>query len=114
MLQVSDCRGQGSVAWGAQRCWSSVLMWAASRYVWEADEDNMLSANLTYLSLGILVFQNQDLTKHYSRTLQEEGPRYLFSVVVLSFFEDNGLPFLVYRDNKGSLRALNTESSTTR
>uniref|UniRef100_A0A5F9CUL8 Solute carrier family 35 member A3 n=1 Tax=Oryctolagus cuniculus TaxID=9986 RepID=A0A5F9CUL8_RABIT len=44
-----------------------------------------MSANLKYLSLGILVFQTTSLvlTMRYSRTLKEEGPRYLYSTAVV-------------------------------
>lgn len=45
----------------------------------------MASANLKYLSLGVLVFQTTSLvlTMRYSRTLQGDGPRYLASSAVV-------------------------------
>lgn len=45
----------------------------------------MTSARLKYLSLGVLVFQTTSLvlTMRYSRTLQEDGPRYLASSAVV-------------------------------
>lgn len=62
-----------------------------------------MSANLKYLSLGILVFQTTSLvlTMRYSRTLKEEGPRYLSStaVVVAEFFKIMACIFLVYKDS---------------
>uniref|UniRef100_A0A2K6GPM7 Major facilitator superfamily domain containing 14A n=1 Tax=Propithecus coquereli TaxID=379532 RepID=A0A2K6GPM7_PROCO len=70
-----------------------------------------MSANLKYLSLGILVFQTTSLvlTMRYSRTLKEEGPRYLSStaVVVAELLKITACILLVYKDSKCSLRALN-------
>ncbi|KAF6075006.1 hypothetical protein HJG60_009408 [Phyllostomus discolor] len=70
-----------------------------------------MSANLKYLSLGILVFQTTSLvlTMRYSRTLKEEGPRYLSStaVVVAELLKIVACVLLVYKDSKCSLRALN-------
>uniref|UniRef100_A0A2K5MC38 Major facilitator superfamily domain containing 14A n=1 Tax=Cercocebus atys TaxID=9531 RepID=A0A2K5MC38_CERAT len=70
-----------------------------------------MSANLKYLSLGILVFQTTSLvlTMRYSRTLKEEGPRYLSStaVVVAELLKIMACILLVYKDSKCSLRALN-------
>uniref|UniRef100_A0A3Q2L9A7 Solute carrier family 35 member A3 n=2 Tax=Equus TaxID=9789 RepID=A0A3Q2L9A7_HORSE len=70
-----------------------------------------MSANLKYLSLGILVFQTTSLvlTMRYSRTLKEEGPRYLSStaVVVAELLKIMACVLLVYKDSKCSLRALN-------
>uniref|UniRef100_A0A8C0W702 UDP-N-acetylglucosamine transporter n=1 Tax=Castor canadensis TaxID=51338 RepID=A0A8C0W702_CASCN len=70
-----------------------------------------MSANLKYLSLGILVFQTNSLviTMGYSRTLKEEGPLYLSStaVVVAELLKIMACILLVYRDSKCSLRALN-------
>lgn len=45
----------------------------------------MTSARLKYLSLSVLVFQTTSLvlTMRYSRTLQEDGPRYLASSAVV-------------------------------
>ncbi|KAF4021559.1 hypothetical protein G4228_013223 [Cervus hanglu yarkandensis] len=76
-----------------------------------ANEDKTMSANLKYLSLGILVFQTTSLvlTMRYSRTLKEEGPRYLSStaVVVAELLKIMACILLVYKDSKCSLRALN-------
>ncbi|XP_054940402.1 UDP-N-acetylglucosamine transporter isoform X4 [Physeter macrocephalus] len=77
----------------------------------KANEDKTMSANLKYLSLGILVFQTTSLvlTMRYSRTLKEEGPRYLSStaVVVAELLKIMACILLVYKDSKCSLRALN-------
>ncbi|CAK7304052.1 UDP-N-acetylglucosamine transporter isoform X1 [Vulpes vulpes] len=77
----------------------------------EANEDKTMSTNLKYLSLGILVFQTTSLvlTMRYSRTLKEEGPRYLSStaVVVAELLKIMACILLVYKDSKCSLRALN-------
>ncbi|XP_027440408.1 UDP-N-acetylglucosamine transporter isoform X1 [Zalophus californianus] len=76
-----------------------------------ANEDKTMSANLKYLSLGILVFQTTSLvlTMRYSRTLKEEGPRYLSStaVVVAELLKIMACILLVYKDSKCSLRTLN-------
>ncbi|XP_037354119.1 UDP-N-acetylglucosamine transporter [Talpa occidentalis] len=76
-----------------------------------ANEDKTMSANLKYLSLGILVFQTTSLvlTMRYSRTLKEEGPRYLSStaVVIAELLKIMACILLVYKDSKCSLRALN-------
>ncbi|XP_036200422.1 UDP-N-acetylglucosamine transporter isoform X2 [Myotis myotis] len=70
-----------------------------------------MSANLKYLSLGILVFQTTSLvlTMRYSRTFKEEGPRYLSStaVVVAEILKIMACVLLVYKDSQCSLRALN-------
>uniref|UniRef100_A0A8C5JR94 Major facilitator superfamily domain containing 14A n=1 Tax=Junco hyemalis TaxID=40217 RepID=A0A8C5JR94_JUNHY len=70
-----------------------------------------MSANLKYLSLGILVFQTTSLvlTMRYSRTLKEEGPRYLSStaVVIAELLKILACVLLVYKDSKCNLRALN-------
>uniref|UniRef100_F6T9C1 Solute carrier family 35 member A3 n=1 Tax=Equus caballus TaxID=9796 RepID=F6T9C1_HORSE len=62
-----------------------------------------MSANLKYLSLGILVFQTTSLvlTMRYSRTLKEEGPRYLSStaVVVAELLKIMACVLLVYKDS---------------
>lgn len=44
------------------------------------------SLRLKYMSLGVLVLQTTSLvlTMRYSRTLQEDGPRYLASSAVVS------------------------------
>ncbi|XP_044892204.1 UDP-N-acetylglucosamine transporter isoform X4 [Felis catus] len=83
----------------------------AARRAAQANEDKTMSANLKYLSLGILVFQTTSLvlTMRYSRTLKEEGPRYLSStaVVVAELLKIMACILLVYKDSKCSLRALN-------
>lgn len=72
-------------------------------FVFQADEDKTMSANLKYLSLGILVFQTTSLvlTMRYSRTLKEEGPRYLSStaVVVAELLKIMACILLVYKDS---------------
>ena len=72
-------------------------------FVFQADADKTMSANLKYLSLGILVFQTTSLvlTMRYSRTLKEEGPRYLSStaVVVAELLKIVACVLLVYKDN---------------
>ncbi|CAM2118774.1 unnamed protein product [Caretta caretta] len=77
----------------------------------EESESQAMSTNLKYLSLGILVFQTTSLvlTMRYSRTLKEEGPRYLSStaVVVAEFLKIMACILLVYKDSKCNLRALN-------
>uniref|UniRef100_A0A2I2YE81 Solute carrier family 35 member A3 n=1 Tax=Gorilla gorilla gorilla TaxID=9595 RepID=A0A2I2YE81_GORGO len=68
-----------------------------------ANEDKTMSANLKYVSLGILVFQTTSLvlTMRYSRTLKEEGPRYLSStaVVVAELLKIMACILLVYKDS---------------
>ncbi|XP_064284194.1 UDP-N-acetylglucosamine transporter isoform X1 [Passer domesticus] len=70
-----------------------------------------MSAHLKYLSLGILVFQTTSLvlTMRYSRTLKEEGPRYLSStaVVIAELLKILACVLLVYKDSKCNLRTLN-------
>uniref|UniRef100_A0A8C2SLK2 Solute carrier family 35 member A3 n=1 Tax=Coturnix japonica TaxID=93934 RepID=A0A8C2SLK2_COTJA len=70
-----------------------------------------MSTNLKYLSLGILVFQTTSLvlTMRYSRTLKEEGPRYLSStaVVLAELLKILSCVLLVYKDSKCNLRTLN-------
>lgn len=72
-------------------------------FVFQANEDKIMSANLKYLSLGILVFQTTSLvlTMRYSRTLKEEGPRYLSStaVVVAELLKIMACILLVYKDS---------------
>ncbi|KAJ6658430.1 hypothetical protein lerEdw1_020134 [Lerista edwardsae] len=74
-------------------------------------ESQAMSANLKYLSLGILVFQTTSLvlTMRYSRTLKEEGPRYLSStaVVIAELLKIMACILLVYKDSKCNFRALN-------
>ncbi|XP_069477189.1 UDP-N-acetylglucosamine transporter isoform X1 [Ambystoma mexicanum] len=67
--------------------------------------------SLKYISLGILVFQTTSLvlTMRYSRTLKEEGPRYLSStaVVAAEFLKIAACVLLVYKDNHCNFRSLN-------
>lgn len=62
-----------------------------------------MSTNLKYLSLSILVFQTTSLvlTMRYSRTLKEEGPRYLSStaVVLAELLKILTCILLVYKDS---------------
>lgn len=62
-----------------------------------------MSTNLKYLSLSILVFQTTSLvlTMRYSRTLKEEGPRYLSStaVVIAELLKIMACILLVYKDS---------------
>ncbi|NXE79786.1 S35A3 protein, partial [Cochlearius cochlearius] len=66
-----------------------------------------MSTNLKYLSLGILVFQTTSLvlTMRYSRTLKEEGPRYLSStaVVIAELLKILACVLLVYKDSKQNI-----------
>lgn len=66
---------------------------------------------LKYLSLGVLVFQTTTLvlTMRYSRTLKEEGPRYLAStaVVIAEIMKIGTCILLVYKDSGYSFRTLN-------
>lgn len=75
------------------------------------EKSREMSANLKYLSLGILVFQTTSLvlTMRYSRTLKEEGPRYLSStaVVIAELLKILACVLLVYKDSKCNLRTLN-------
>lgn len=77
----------------------------------EANEDETMSANLEYLSLGILVFQaiSSVLTMRYSRALKEEGPRYLFCYrcACAELLKIRAHILLVYRDSKCSPGGLN-------
>ncbi|XP_073499159.1 UDP-N-acetylglucosamine transporter isoform X2 [Phyllobates terribilis] len=70
-----------------------------------------MASHLKYISLGILVFQTTSLvlTMRYSRTLKEEGPRYLSStaVVAAEVLKIVACILLVYKDNSCSVRALN-------
>ncbi|KAK1801167.1 hypothetical protein P4O66_022664, partial [Electrophorus voltai] len=72
----------------------------------------MASAQLKYLSLGVLVFQTTSLvlTMRYSRTLAEEGPRYLASsaVVVAELLKILACLGLVFKDHSYSVRGLST------
>uniref|UniRef100_G1N5G3 Uncharacterized protein n=1 Tax=Meleagris gallopavo TaxID=9103 RepID=G1N5G3_MELGA len=75
------------------------------------ESNKEMSTNLKYLSLGILVFQTTSLvlTMRYSRTLKEEGPRYLSStaVVLAELLKILSCVLLVYKDSKCNLRTLN-------
>ncbi|XP_019357222.1 PREDICTED: UDP-N-acetylglucosamine transporter isoform X1 [Gavialis gangeticus] len=74
-------------------------------------ESQAMSTNLKYVSLGILVFQTTSLvlTMRYSRTLKEEGPRYLSStaVVIAELLKIMACILLVYKDSKCNFRTLN-------
>ncbi|XP_007250690.3 solute carrier family 35 member A3b isoform X2 [Astyanax mexicanus] len=69
------------------------------------------AAKLKYVSLGVLVLQTTSLvlTMRYSRTLQEEGPRYLAStaVVFTEVIKIIACVILVFRDHNCSMRGLN-------
>ncbi|KFW12386.1 UDP-N-acetylglucosamine transporter, partial [Fulmarus glacialis] len=75
------------------------------------EKSQEMSTNLKYLSLGILVFQTTSLvlTMRYSRTLKEEGPRYLSStaVVIAELLKILACVLLVYKDSKCNLQTLN-------
>ncbi|KAM3865821.1 solute carrier family 35 member A3b [Diretmus argenteus] len=68
-------------------------------------------SRLKYVSLGILVVQTTSLvlTMRYSRTLKEEGPRYLASSAVVSaeVLKIFTCILLVFREHNFNLRALN-------
>lgn len=68
-------------------------------------------ARLKYVSLVVLVFQTTTLvlTMRYSRTLKEDGPRYLASsaVVVAEVMKSAACILLVFKDSSYNLRALN-------
>ncbi|XP_053740148.1 UDP-N-acetylglucosamine transporter-like isoform X1 [Synchiropus splendidus] len=71
----------------------------------------MVSAHrLKYMSLVVLVFQTTSLvlTMRYSRTLKEEGPRYLASsaVVFAEVLKIVACTFLVLMENNFSVRAM--------
>ncbi|KAJ0011745.1 hypothetical protein NQD34_012720 [Periophthalmus magnuspinnatus] len=69
------------------------------------------SLRLKYISLGVLVLQTTSLvlTMRYSRTLEEEGPRYLSSSAVVSaeFLKIAVCTLIVFVQSNLSLRALN-------
>uniref|UniRef100_A0A3B1IE91 Solute carrier family 35 member A3b n=1 Tax=Astyanax mexicanus TaxID=7994 RepID=A0A3B1IE91_ASTMX len=69
------------------------------------------AAKLKYVSLGVLVLQTTSLvlTMRYSRTLQDEGPRYLAStaVVFTEVIKIIVCVILVFRDHNCSMRGLN-------
>lgn len=68
-------------------------------------------SRLKYVSLGVLVLQTTSLvlTMRYSRTLKEDGPRYLASSAVVSaeFLKIFTCTILVFMENNYSLRAMN-------
>lgn len=74
-----------------------------SFFLFQKGKGQEMSANLKYLSLGILVFQTTSLvlTMRYSRTLKEEGPRYLSStaVVIAELLKILACVLLVYKDS---------------
>ncbi|KAE8610815.1 hypothetical protein XENTR_v10012252 [Xenopus tropicalis] len=69
-----------------------------------------MASHIKYISLGVLVLQTTSLvlTMRYSRTQQEEGPRYLSSTAVVSaeVLKIVACILLVYKDNKYNLRSL--------
>ncbi|XP_042283507.1 solute carrier family 35 member A3b isoform X1 [Thunnus maccoyii] len=69
------------------------------------------SLRLKYMSLGVLVLQTTSLvlTMRYSRTLKEDGPRYLASSAVVSaeVLKILACTLLVLSENNFSLRAMN-------
>ncbi|KAK1164301.1 UDP-N-acetylglucosamine transporter [Acipenser oxyrinchus oxyrinchus] len=71
-----------------------------------------MPVNLKFLSLGVLVFQTTSLvlTMRFSRTLKEDGPRYLASsaVVAAELLKIGVCVLLVFKDTGCSLTALIT------
>ncbi|XP_069568570.1 solute carrier family 35 member A3b isoform X3 [Brachyistius frenatus] len=69
------------------------------------------SSRLKYMSLGVLVVQTTSLvlTMRYSRTLKEDGPRYLASSAVVSaeVLKIIACMFLVFMENNYSLQGMN-------
>ncbi|XP_030630641.1 solute carrier family 35 member A3b [Chanos chanos] len=69
------------------------------------------SPRLKYVSLGVLVLQTTSLvlTMRYSRTLQEDGPRYLASSAVVSaeLLKIVACVWLVFMEHNFSMRGLN-------
>ncbi|XP_070775262.1 solute carrier family 35 member A3b [Enoplosus armatus] len=69
------------------------------------------SLRLKYMSLGVLVLQTTSLvlTMRYSRTLKEDGPRYLASSAVVSaeVLKILACTLLVFMENNFSVRAMN-------
>ncbi|KAM6919022.1 solute carrier family 35 member A3b [Xenentodon cancila] len=69
------------------------------------------SKQLKYLSLGVLVLQTTSLvlTMRYSRTLKEDGPRYLASSAVVSaeVLKIFACTLLVFREKNFSLQEMN-------
>ncbi|XP_068459044.1 solute carrier family 35 member A3b [Clinocottus analis] len=70
-------------------------------------------SRLKYLSLGVLVLQTTSLvlTMRYSRTLKEDGPRYLASSAVVSaeLLKILICTFLVFKESNFSVRLLKEE-----
>ncbi|KAM9844687.1 solute carrier family 35 member A3b isoform 2-T2 [Aulostomus maculatus] len=68
---------------------------------------------LKYVSLGVLVLQTTSLvlTMRYSRTLKEDGPRYLASSAVVSaeMLKILVCTLLVFKENSFSVRAINQQ-----
>ncbi|XP_054480862.1 solute carrier family 35 member A3b [Anoplopoma fimbria] len=71
------------------------------------------SVRLKYLSLGVLVLQTTSLvlTMRYSRTLKEDGPRYLASSAVVSaeLLKVLACILLVFKENNFSVQLLKEE-----
>ncbi|XP_018532722.1 solute carrier family 35 member A3b isoform X2 [Lates calcarifer] len=69
------------------------------------------SSRLKYMSLGVLVLQTTSLvlTMRYSRTLKEDGPRYLASSAVVSaeMLKIFACTLLVFMENNLNVRAVN-------
>ncbi|XP_023148324.1 solute carrier family 35 member A3b isoform X4 [Amphiprion ocellaris] len=69
------------------------------------------TSRLKYVSLGVLVLQTTSLvlTMRYSRTLKEDGPRYLASSAVVSaeVLKIITCTFLVLMENNYNMRAMN-------
>lgn len=69
------------------------------------------TSRLKYVSLGVLVLQTTSLvlTMRYSRTLKEDGPRYLASsaVVAAEVLKIITCTFLVLMENNYNMRAMN-------
>ncbi|XP_019114549.1 solute carrier family 35 member A3b isoform X2 [Larimichthys crocea] len=69
------------------------------------------SSRLKYVSLGVLVLQTTSLvlTMRYSRTLKDDGPRYLASTAVVSaeVLKIFACSLLVLMENNFSVRAMN-------
>lgn len=74
-LSVSSCPSRKTPSFDASNTESSTMVLGPSN-----------SHRLKYMSLGVLVLQTTSLvlTMRYSRTLKEDGPRYLASSAVVS------------------------------
>ncbi|XP_040000590.1 solute carrier family 35 member A3b isoform X2 [Xiphias gladius] len=113
----------GNVIQKSEACQSSVLqvtrvMTLAPSLSADSDTESpamVLSSShslrLKYTSLGVLVLQTTSLvlTMRYSRTLKEDGPRYLASSAVTSaeVLKILTCTLLVFMENNFSLRAMN-------